>query len=231
MLLNRRHRHFNPASAGAGVALDARTLTGLADGDPVSSWSRAGSITLTASGGARPTYKVAIQGGQPTVRFDGIANWMQNAAAFTSSKDVTFMFLCKITSSGLTVLFTNGGAASNGQTLYQDSGSFVWLHGGVGNIPLGVAAPSTVSLLTISELQTASQAARLWIDGTEQTTTATATAILTPSGVTTSGSAETGLLPMAVDQYAVIGFGTVISAALRRRIEQSLAFSFRIACA
>lgn len=67
-----RHRHFNPKTTGATLALDARFLSASND-DAIETWtSRTGSNDATqATAAAKPTYKTNIQGGQPALRFDG----------------------------------------------------------------------------------------------------------------------------------------------------------------
>jgi hypothetical protein len=68
-----RHRHLKPSSVGATIAYDARYLTD-ADGTGIQTWAdRSGNgRDLTQSTVAeRPTFKTAIQGGQPVLRFDG----------------------------------------------------------------------------------------------------------------------------------------------------------------
>ena len=72
--MHRRARHLNPKAAGAIQVLDSRFISGLSDGSAVGTWSdRSGkSYDMSQStSGAKPTYKTAIQGGQPIVRFDG----------------------------------------------------------------------------------------------------------------------------------------------------------------
>lgn len=68
-----RQRHFNPRFAGASLVYDSRRITGLSDGDPVSSWNdiSGNAYDATQTGTARPTYETREQGGQPAIRFDG----------------------------------------------------------------------------------------------------------------------------------------------------------------
>ena len=68
-----RHRHLNPRAAGATLVLDSRYITGLSDGDPISTWDdKSGNgYSPTASSTARPIYKTSIQGGNAIARFDG----------------------------------------------------------------------------------------------------------------------------------------------------------------
>ena len=67
-----RQRHFNPRDAGAAMALDSRFL-GLNDNNAVTTiTSRTGNNSPTqATASLKATFKTAIQGGQPIVRFVG----------------------------------------------------------------------------------------------------------------------------------------------------------------
>lgn len=66
-----RHRHFNPKDAGAVAAYDARFITGLSDGDNVSTWSsRTGTNDATQStAGKQPNYETNEINGNPVVNF------------------------------------------------------------------------------------------------------------------------------------------------------------------
>jgi hypothetical protein len=69
-----RQRHFKYKSIGPRAAYDARYISGLSDGAAVSSWSDLSGNSFTATQGAtsrQPVYKIATLGGSPSVRFDG----------------------------------------------------------------------------------------------------------------------------------------------------------------
>jgi hypothetical protein len=69
-----RHRHFNPAHAGATIALDSRYGFSQADGTAVSTWEDRSNTNNDATQGTnsnRPTYETGEVGGQPAIRFDG----------------------------------------------------------------------------------------------------------------------------------------------------------------
>jgi hypothetical protein len=57
---------------------DAAQITGLNDGDAVSSWNDVSGNSyhmIQAIADSRPTYKAAIKNGLPVVRFDGINDY------------------------------------------------------------------------------------------------------------------------------------------------------------
>ncbi len=65
-----RQRHLNPRAAGATVVFDARYITGLSDGNNVSSWAdRSGNANDATTASNYPTYETDGQGGNPVVRF------------------------------------------------------------------------------------------------------------------------------------------------------------------
>lgn len=70
---------FNPLSIeNLGEWFDYRTLAGVGDGNPVSSWAgRKGLYTAAASGTARPTYAVNVGDGRAGLTFDGVDDALQ----------------------------------------------------------------------------------------------------------------------------------------------------------
>jgi len=77
----------NPYTTNLELQLDARDITGLTDGDSVTTWtdsSAAGNDVTQATSGRRPVYKTNIIGSNPVVRFSG-ANNKSLYASFASS--------------------------------------------------------------------------------------------------------------------------------------------------
>jgi hypothetical protein len=81
-----RHRHLNQRDAGGVLILDSRRISGLSDGNSVSQWDDASrnGWNVTASGTRQPVYKTSIQGGQPTIRFDGTDDRLISASVSTT---------------------------------------------------------------------------------------------------------------------------------------------------
>lgn len=123
---------FSPSDLSGLVQwLKADAITGLSDGDPVSTWgdSSGNGRDASGSGSARPVYKTNILNGKPTVRFDGVDDTM-SLAALTLTKGisaVTLFAVCRFRSlptvqkdvfrfntngSGSRVLITGGFTAS-----------------------------------------------------------------------------------------------------------------------
>jgi hypothetical protein len=222
MILNRRHRHFNPASAGAVLALDARTLT-LADGDPVSSWTAKGGTSPTGSGSTRPIFKTNIVNGQPVVRFDGVDDGLVGPSISGSASNYSVFVVRKSNT------FPEGSFWLISQSSFNlilgnnYSGSYYNASGWVGS---GVNATS----FRVESWVFADPAATIYVSGADSGLGGSYTAV--SLGVAEFGSGI-GFPSYHYDGdiAALIIFASAASAALRRRIEQSLAFSFRISCA
>ena len=87
--------------AGLVFWVKADAITGLSDGDPISTWtdlSGAGH-NVTAAGAQRPTYKTAILNGLPVARFNGSNNL--RSAAFAHSQPYTVFAAGNETGAGL----------------------------------------------------------------------------------------------------------------------------------
>lgn len=140
--MHRRARHLNTRHAGASLVLDARRVTGLSDGDPVSTWSdvsgnsRHGTNSLTA----RPTYKTKIQGGQPVIRFDGSNDYLNVASPFTFAPTAFSLMVYKRLTAGHLMSPLCGSTNQTGypifeysnNTLYVTSTTATALSGGIG---------------------------------------------------------------------------------------------------
>lgn len=70
-----------PAIPSLKLLLDATAITGLSDGDSVSTWLDSSGFAnhVTQSGTSRPVYKTNILNGRAVVRFDGTNHWMSSS--------------------------------------------------------------------------------------------------------------------------------------------------------
>lgn len=72
--MSRRYRHFNAKGVGASVVLDSRFITGKSNGNAISTWSdrsENGYNATQGTTGSQPTYQTNIIGGNPAVYFSG----------------------------------------------------------------------------------------------------------------------------------------------------------------
>jgi hypothetical protein len=95
----RRVSAFSPAGvAGLKVWLKADAIVGLADTDPVSTWSDSsgqgndGTASLTV----RPLYRTGIVNGKPVVRFDGVNDVLNLPNSFSAFTAGTAFVVVKI---------------------------------------------------------------------------------------------------------------------------------------
>jgi len=99
--MGRRIRHLNPGSAGAVLALDSRFISGLNDGDAVTTWddrSNSNNDATQSTSVSRPTYETNEQGGNPCIRFDGVNDFLSyGTSVFGYTGDATVMAVIKAT--------------------------------------------------------------------------------------------------------------------------------------
>jgi hypothetical protein len=225
MLMNRRHRHFNPASAGATLALDARDAArSYADGAAVTTWTgKAGSATGTV-----PTMDVDGLNGLPAVSFPGTADQCMVHSANLSGS-VTWIVALQITGfiGGYKGIASTGTSDSTGSMLLAKASSSWGSYGG------GASIDSSTDLVDgdkaiLSMVDAGAGGGSFFRNGAANGTWAVNTDGQPDLHI--GGSSGQGQdTPMRLG--ALILFPVATTVALRRRIEQSLAFSFRIACA
>ncbi len=221
---------MNPGHAGATLVFDARYISGLADADPVSTWSdrsgQANNATQVLT--ARPAFKTAIQGGNPVVRFDGSNDTLLLTSGITSIATRTILIVSKKTS-GQKMVGLCGATTVNGPhscydftnaNLYVGDGAGYWNTTGGGNL---------TSFSITSDAVNASASPLLFVNGVAKTLGSKTTAT---SG-TTLGCV--GARPAAADFSAGdIGAITLLPAylsnPLRRRLEQNMSRAWKIPC-
>lgn len=98
-------------------------ITGLSDGDPISTWPdiSGNSRNATGSGATRPIYKTSILNGQPVARFSGAADSRMVTSAITAISQPTTIFVVgSHTASSFSQLF-DGIATSNRHALFAST--------------------------------------------------------------------------------------------------------------
>jgi hypothetical protein len=155
--MGRRIRHFNPAHSDAikgGTCIDARFITGVADGAGVQTWnsrSGGGHTYTQATSARRPIFTLRSQGGQPAVVFTASSqHWMsRSGTAVTSTMNPYTVFSSSTTAGGRRYTQTSNTSFlvaldSANFTFYQQSA----YEGGIVNtantqVAIGAAAPTT----------------------------------------------------------------------------------------
>lgn len=238
-----RQRHFKPKSAGASAAFDSRYISGISDGTTLQTWedlSGNARDATQATSGARPTYKTAIQGGNPILRFDGgdVYN-----AAFVTGTAFSIYTVYKRTGSNANA-FDNAtfmlaaGVASNAAStarryqLYYDDAS--------GN-RFGLFSNATVSnfISRNDNFNVHSVTAAIGSGDQEYLLNGAnrqSASVASLSGVT-SGTVRLTIgatswfndLQFVGDLGILMTYESAHSSSFRRRIEQSCAYSFKLA--
>lgn len=249
-----RQRHFNPVHAGANTSVDGRFISGLANNALMSSWTgRAGSsLTPTqATLANQPVYRTSAINGQPGAYFDD-GDLNANGPFFEATTSVTSNAVsCIMVGQKTAEVFTsqyarlssiyNSGNNPFGQGDYGLANSMVFallghvsLNGINPNVTAYRGGPVATSSYTTGDAVVVSSI----LDG--------ATITVAKNGVPASGATSEsslnsdrwliGAAPSLYDSTMrgyisrVDFFITAIGAPLRRRCEQSAAYSFKIAC-
>lgn len=242
--MHRRARHINQQSAGAGLVLDARRVTGLTDGNAVSTWSDAsgnGWDAAQASSTLRPTYKVNVQGGQPGILFDGTDDILtiasSSAKAYTQNKGYTNIFGAARDTNPSNASSPHGLIAFAGGTGNTRAGLFTRL-AAVAGVQSGARRLDADSL---SQSASAGSATSFFI-GRSETRFSNGTTRASRNSVVTATTALSGSSVTSNTASTVINIGQNLvghilcifaidkdlSASLIKRLEHSLAFSFKI---
>lgn len=248
--MGRRVRHLNPGSAGAVLALDSRFISGLSDGDPVSTWSdRSGSgNNATQTGTARPTFETAEQGGQPVIRFDGSNDYL-NAGDVCDLRTNSLVMICvskyRVSNSNGALCGKSSARILQGRySLIRDVGNMIALYGGgTADPPYNdqrVQAADTSSTFRVVTMGlNRANFNSLFYNGDQQ-----ATKIITDStdhnisdllfiGAYQNSGGSSSLAGYYLDgdiAQVIVQLTNAYSTPLRRRLEHSAAFAFKIPC-
>jgi len=238
-----RHRHLNPGSAGAVLALDSRFISGLNDGDAVATWedrTNSNNDATQSTSGNRPSYQTAEQGGCPAVYFDN--DFMTGAL---SSSNLNMAVIAVWRESNQADIYDGLIAAYNGTGNDFDNVN-AWLLSAkdsdvlVARFAWGLnssfvrASSTTTEPWEVLTVARASNVASIDVNGVQIASTSSLT---TSSGTTNQYVLGARFISGSVDAaYALegwVGMMTFIPAdnrALLRRLEHAAAFSFKIAC-
>ncbi len=243
-----RHRHFNPAHAGAAVALDARYGFSQSDNTDVDAWedrSTNNNDATQTTAAYKPTYRTNIQGGQPSVEFTPAQNAKDRLdGSFTAtSNTLTYVGVVNLGSSPpnfarAMVLSKNGANDYDSNTR---------------GIPLIRNSNNQFYCFKASESGTIAMSQNTWYivstiwDGSNGTIRVNETSSATQTGANATANFD-------VNQYRVGGdfdstntlnvatgswkgyisasalFNSAVNASMRKRLQFAAAFSFKISC-
>lgn len=252
--MHRRARHLNPVSAGAMCALDARFLT-LANDDAVSSWTGRAGTTVTpaqATSANQPVFKTNVINGQPALYCDD-GGTASNAKFLTASVSLTSNALTTIvvaqkTGNTSRSLYARVLSTWNTGDSAQHVGDYGNTRGVVAsslsNVTYGGFNPCATAYrnnaLITAAAYTVGEAIIIGfvLDGGSTVFSANGVASTgtTSSTALNSNQLRIGAAPFLADSnmlghiMRVDVIPAVISAPLRRRLEQAAARSFKLQC-
>jgi hypothetical protein len=246
-----RQRHFNPAHAGASVVLDARYGFSQSDNSDVDNWddrSNNNNDATQSMANYKPKYRTSITGGQPAIEFLPVANQQKhlNGSFTNSSNTLTYVSLVNLGASppsfaracGLSKNNANDfNSAARGIPLLRNSTNnqfYCFKNSGSGTINISLDTWYIVSTIWDGTNGTI----RLNESSSATQTGANATANFDLSQYRIGFAFDSNALPGSVD---IIGawkgyisssclFNTAVNASMRKRLQFSTAFSFKIAC-
>ena len=226
---HRRQRHLNPAAAGAVMSWDARFVAGN-DGDNLPTISsRAGGTISGTCPSSYAVLKTGIRAGNSVMRFAYSQYTLDTMASLTSGS--LFIAWKNTNASAGDNIFALNETSDNRNTYLPYSGDSNTYDSFFSTTRKG---PVTMTGMNQSDwnIYCATSASSAWanyVNGGALHSTGTNT-VSAPSagrfGFSFQGDYGTG-----GDIGAVYILNSSVSAPLRRRIEQSLAFSWKISCA
>jgi hypothetical protein len=227
-----RQRHFNPRDAGAVAAYDARFISGLSDGDNVSTWaSRTGTNNATQSTvGNQPNYETNEIGGQPVVNFTP-ANSDRLDINITIPNSVTMVAVHRRNTTAIhTINFgTSNNTPNDAYAFWWFADNVIYTKWVIANSTFYTFSPAQTNTgsIIISSTKNGTTSSQIYLNGS------TFRAAITPT--TSSGSfTRLGGTQGTTYNNGAMGSACLIDAfvsdGLRKRLEHAAAFSFKIAC-
>ncbi len=229
-----RQRHLKSKSLAATAAYDARYISGLSDGSVVSTWSDLsgnGKDATQSTNSLRPLYKTSTINGQPTVRFDGSDDQLTHSATSNATCSLITV-LSRVTSqTSYRGIFSSGASPpSQGVSLFISlGGSDKW---GTFSATAGVGSPQPANTQIAATTPTILTMIDNDSSGGNYYRNALADGTWTGTSV---GQAQDQIGGYNPGQSSNLDIGAFLVAPkfenpLRRRIEHSYGYSFKIAC-
>ncbi len=229
--MHRRARHLTGRAAGASFHYDSRWLS-LSDGSGVQTFTDvSGTNNATqATSTNQPTFKVNILNGNPVVRFDGTNDFMSLATGAAVNINYFGLALFKSNSTAAPTLVNKTSANGLPYTnFYFDTGTQKQIYG-FRSSSLFFANGCDMTSFAISTSYSDSSSNKVFHNGIEKTTT-TSAASGPATNVTDIGIRDQDNTKLNGDVASLIHItGALVANSLRKRFEQSVAFSFKLPC-
>lgn len=228
--MSRRQRHLNPRHCGATLALDARRISGVADGASVSSWPGTTAVQNDATAVIAPTYQARWNGGSPAVRFARASSQQMSltrttSALFSGVADTTILSAFVHTAGANTLIGDSTGA--NRYVLHPGYSGITYLD--IGVTPAGRLS-GTLSFLSPSVMTAFRNGGSMEVRSNGATALSKTGASGSPTGSNSVRiGANAGFDPLDGRIGALIVLPYAATPSQIRRLEQALALSFKIA--
>lgn len=226
---NRRVRHLNPASAGAVIALDSRFVTSLANGDPVDTWAsrRPATVDATGTGSARPLWTAGLQGGQPGMVFDGSNDQLISNQVLDDEELTVIVCFWRggVVGTGNRDLWGTRDATGEGRIVRTQLTLRILQLGGYATQE--ITYTEGIPYIHTARFSVSEGYTKGWLNGSVGSPVEYG---LVPSEAPwrIGYAGPSGGLFFLGRTFAAAAFQSALTPAIRRRIEQSMAFSFRI---
>jgi hypothetical protein len=233
--MHRRARHLNARDAGAVLVLDSRFITGLSDGDAIETWSdrsRNGNNVTQGTIANRPTFKTSIQGGNPVVRFDGTSDFFINST-ISLGTSYTITAIAKQSVSSIYQRIVHFSSSVDAVAFFgSQNGNFATFFGyisGWRDVNPNVPNQSILDAFRVLSVTNNGVTAFPFFSGIVQTAKNGAT--VSSTGLAIGNGVSTGNTQFFNGEISIIYITTsVLSNEMRRRLEHSAAFAFKIPC-
>jgi hypothetical protein len=237
-----RQRHFNARDAGSTVALDARFITGFADGAAIASVVDRAGTTVTRTTGTGVTYETNEINGQPAIGFDPSGSFRFRAPVSITSNALTIIAISSKTGNAAGVAddfsriwsLSNSGAAdfntTNGGIAYYNTSD---PSADVFRNFAGVASRAiTYAVAHLTSFRLSGSNVDWALNGAATTGTTSATA-LNANEIGIGAPINTSTLDSFLNGFIglLIVIPVAVSDSLRKRLEHAAALSFKIPCA
>jgi len=230
-----RQRHLNPGHLGMACAFDARFISGLSNNDALTTWNdrTANARNATqATTAKKPTYKTGELNGNPGLSFDG-GDGLQ-VASFNASILASAHVVFKASANG--IVYERGTfSGDNGCSyIYTTTGDTTLFRGtaiSAYNRAIDWGIGSTWRLVG-HEANGTHTSHQFFIDGALQSMSSTVAN--NPTGsyslALNIGARNNATSLFMTGSIAALTFGPFLESPARRRLQNSLGYSFKLAC-